>query len=414
MMHCSNPSAVHRVILALTVLLATMQCVSSICGVNPNPPTRDLHTVANHTFTHPGVLLNATMLKNLKVHMDSGKEPWASIFSAAKSQSYASLNYTATPRAVVECGSYDKPSFGCSDERNDAAAAYIHALLWSATGEAAHAEKSIEIMNAWSSVLVKHNNSNAPLQSGWVASVVSRAAEIMKHTYTGWTQASIAQFEHMLASAYLPLIIDGCFGYNGNWELTMAEGVMAISIFTDDSVSFNKALALWRGRVPGYFYLTSDGTTPLAPDNSNEDKDKVVENWHGQKVFAGHDGLCQETCRDLGHTQMGMAAMMNTAETALHQGINLYGEQTARITAAMEFHAKLVAKDATQPGSWLCDNNVQSLGKPGQTWEIAYNHFGNRLGLTNLTHTAAIVNVVRPTGVGLFMVDESFSHAASF
>jgi hypothetical protein len=48
--------------------------------------------------------------------------------------------------------------------------------------------------------------------------------------------------------------------------------------------------------VPGYFYLTSDGETPRAPDNSNESAAKVVENWHGQKVFAGHDGLCQETC----------------------------------------------------------------------------------------------------------------------
>eukprot|EP00041_Stephanoeca_diplocostata_P011048 m.179438 g.179438 ORF g.179438 m.179438 type:complete len:124 (-) comp18392_c0_seq7:144-515(-) len=85
-----------------------------------------------------------------------------------------------------------------------------------------------------------------------------------------------------------------------------------------------------------------------------------------------------------------------------------------RITAAMEFHAKLVSPNATQPGTWLCDNKVQSLGKPSQTWEIAFNHFANRRGLTNLTHTAALIDVVRPTNVALFMVDESLSHAASF
>ena len=138
-----------------------------------------------------------------------------------------------------------------------------------------------------------------------------------------------------------------------------------------------------------------------------------MANWHGQKEFAGHDGLCQETCRDTGHTQMGMAATINAAETALHQGFDLYGEETARITAAMEFHAQLAAPNAAQPGAWLCNNSVKGIGHADPTWEIAFNHFQNRIGLTNLTHTAAIIKVVRPTGVGLHMVDESLSHGDS-
>lgn len=77
-------------------------------------------------------------------------------------------------------GSYDNPDFGCGDERSDAAAAYIHALLYTATGNESHAKKSMEIMDAWSSVMKMHNNTNAPLQSGWVGSVFPRAAEIIK------------------------------------------------------------------------------------------------------------------------------------------------------------------------------------------------------------------------------------------
>ena len=73
----------------------------------------------------------------------------------------------------------------------------------------------------------------------------------------------------------------------------MAEAIMAIGVFTDNTTIFAKALDLWRGRVPGYFYLTSDGPTPIAPDHSSESPEKVVANWHGQKVFSGHDGLCQ-------------------------------------------------------------------------------------------------------------------------
>ena len=105
--------------------------------------------------------------------------------------------------------------------------------------------------------------------------------------------------------------------------------------------------------------------------------------------------------------------MINAAETALHQGFDLYGEQTARITAALEFHAGLAAPNATQPGAWLCGGAVKGLGRRSPTWEIAYNHFRNRRGLANLTRTAKVVADVRPTGVALHMVLESLSHGDS-
>ena len=364
------------------------------------------------SFAHPGVLVGANTLADLKRHADSGREPWASILTTARNTQWLK-NYTASPRATVECGSYDKPSLGCGDERRDAAAAYIHALLFAASGDVdtAHAAKAVEIMDAWSAVLRNHTNSNAPLQAAWAGAVFPRAAEIIRHSkFGGWSAARIERFESMLTSAYLPLVIDGCFGYNGNWELSMAEATMSIAVFTEDKAAMAVALQLWRGRVPGYFYLSSDGPTPLAPDNSPEGKESVVANWHGQRVFRGHDGLCQETCRDMGHTQMGLASAVNAAETALHQGFDLYAEQATRLTAAMEFHAKLALPNASQAGTWLCNNAVKGIGHAGPTWEIAYNHFANRRGLTNLSNTAAVVGVVRPTGVALQMVMESLSH----
>ena len=58
---------------------------------------------------------------------------------------------------------------------------------------------------------------------------------------------------------------------------------------------------------------------------------EIVEFWHGQSNFGGHNGLCQETCRDLGHTQMGIATLGNVAETAHHQGLDLWGENKGRL-----------------------------------------------------------------------------------
>ena len=62
---------------------------------------------------------------------------------------------------------------------------------------------------------------------------------------------------------------------------------------------------------------------------------EMVVFWHGQATFAGHDGLCQETCRDLGHTQMGIATLGNVAETAHHQGWDLWGEIKASQPASL-------------------------------------------------------------------------------
>ncbi len=73
------------------------------------------------------------------------------------------------PRAIVECGSYSNPNLGCTDEREDAIAAYTQALMWYVTRDARHAAKAIQLMDAWSAVIRDHTNSNAPLQTGWAA-----------------------------------------------------------------------------------------------------------------------------------------------------------------------------------------------------------------------------------------------------
>jgi hypothetical protein len=43
-----------------------------------------------------------------------------------------------------------------------------------------------------------------------------------------------------------------------------------------------------------------------------------------------------ETCRDLGHVQLGYATLVNTAETAWQQGVDLYGEEQDRLIAGAQ------------------------------------------------------------------------------
>jgi hypothetical protein len=362
--------------------------------------------VLGSPFKHPGVLVTQPQLELVRERVAAGSEPWKSAFEKMAGSRYASLDYTPKPREIVECGAYSNPDYGCRDERADAAAAYTHALLWQITRKEAHARKAIEILNAWSAVVKSHLGHNAPLQASWTAAIVPRAAEIIRHTYEGWQPADIERFSAMLRTAYLPAIEEGRPHFNGNWELSMIEAMIGCSVFLDDQRLFDKAVAMWRKRTPAYFYLSSDGEMPVPPPGGNKDtRDALIKYWYEQSKFV--DGLGQETCRDFGHLQMGLAAMINTAETARIQGVDLYGEQAERIAAAMEFHAGFLLGQPIP--EWLGGGKLDL--RTIATWEIAYNHYHGRSGMKLPRTEKLILTKVRPSGTDNFMLWETLTHA---
>jgi hypothetical protein len=353
-------------------------------------------------FKHPGVLVSRAQLDFVRANL--GNEPWKSAWGSLRGSSYASLSYTAKPRAVVECGPVSNPDYGCSDERKDAMAAYTHALQWYLTKDARYAQKAIQIMDAWSAVITKHTGSNAPLQTGWAGASFSRAAELIKHTYTGWAQAG--RFAGKLRTVYLPTVIAGAPNRNGNWELIMTDAAIGIAVHLDDRASFDRAVTTWRGRLPAYIYLETDGSLPKAPPNSTYNtKAEIIDYWHGQTTFV--DGLTQETCRDFWHTGWGLAAISHVAETAGHQGVDLYAKAKHRLRLAMDYHARLQL-GGTVP-SWLCGGKVtRDLGKH---FEVGYNALHERLGYDDVPYATRWVEQSRPVGVSHFLGWETLTHA---
>jgi hypothetical protein len=359
---------------------------SAPCIVDPEP-----------VFKHPGVLVTKGMLDVVRAKVGAGQEPWATAAAFKGAESLTSLTYKPTPRAVVECGSYSTPDYGCSDEKRDAEAAYTHALLWYIKQDAKHAEKAIEILDAWSAVIKDHNNSNAPLQAAWTASVFPRAAEIVLHTYKNWPAAD--RFKKVLTNVYLPKVIHGSTS-NGNWELSMIEAILHISVFTENADAWRQGLELWRARVPAYLYLETDGATPQG-QHGQPFSDKY---WYNLGTFK--NGVCQETCRDLGHVQYGLAAMVNAAETAHHQGVDLFGHEAGRMLAGLEFHANY-AMGAAVP-SWLCGGTLASAS-PKPMWEVAYNHFHGRRSQA-MPYTEKLLGSTRPTKADHHMEWETLTH----
>ncbi len=349
-------------------------------------------------FVHPGVLLNRAQLDEIKKRVAAGTEPQKSAFEALKGHKLGALDYTPHPRDTVECGSFSRPDLGCKDEQADSEAAYTQALLWYISGNKTYAENAVKIMNAWSGALTGgHTNANGQVQASWTGDVWPRAAEIVRSSYRRWSDADIAKFQNMLTTQYLPSLIHGTCE-NGNKELTISEAIINIGVFNDNRAAFDFGIKMWRGRTPAAIYLKTDGPKPIEPVGCGP------AIW-GNKGFTPEfvDGLLQETARDSQHANMAFAGMVNAAETAHQQGIDLYSEEGKRIVAAMEFQAQYLPPNNAKPPEHL-EFNLHP------TWEIAYNEFHNRLGIA-LPRMAAVLPGNRPTGVNHHMVWETLTHA---
>ncbi|WP_415938568.1 alginate lyase family protein [Streptomyces sp. 039-1] len=385
-------------------LVMAAAATAGLVGTLLSGPGAHRAEAAPATFVHPGVTVSKGQLDFARTQVLAGAQPWKGAYDQMMGSKYASLTRTPAPRATVECGSYSNPNYGCTDEREDAIAAYTDALAWYVTRDERYAKKAIELMDAWSGVIKDHTNSNAPLQTGWAGSSWPKAAEIIKYTYTG-SWANSGRFATMLRTVYLPEIINGS-NSNGNWELSMMEAAVGISVFLEDKTSYDKAMAKFRTRTAAYVYLSSDGSVPRTVPSQNLDTTaKIVSYWQGQSTFV--TGLTQETCRDFTHTGYGISAISHIAETSRIQGQDLYGTDVGeRLRQALGFQAKYQL-GAAVPSS-LCGGSL-NLGL-GPVTEVGYNALHNRLGIA-MTNTQNLTQQNRPAGSNnLFVAWETLTH----
>lgn len=381
---------------AFLVLFASASLSLAASAINTDSGSGT--AVSSAGFHHPGILVNRAQLEFIKSKVAAGLEPWKSAFEAARASEYGSLTYTPHAWKTCECGPFSRPDLGCKDEQRDSVAAYTQALLWFITGNDTYARNATNILNAWSSTLVGgHINANGPVQAAWCAEEFPRGAEIIRYSWPGWRSEDIGRFKAMLTLQYLPSLTNGSCE-NGNKELSMSAAIINIGVFNDDRATFDVGVRIWRGRAPAYIYLASDGPVPLAPANCE------LAIWSNKGLKTPFvDGLLQESVRDSGHANMGLSSMVNAAETARQQGLDLYAEQAKRIMAALEFQAKSLPPNSNPPPA-----NVTFHMHP--TWEIAYNHFHNCKGF-DLPNIRAVIAKNRPTGVNHQMAWETLTHA---
>ncbi len=367
---------------------------------------------ATEPWNHPGVLVSEVQLDFVKQQVTNHVEPYYSQFLKAQASNYGSKTYKVRGPAangVTQCGSYSSPDKGCSDANYDTNAAYIQALLWYITEDVSYANNAKTIMNTYAQKLegfagfsngypcpgATDTCSNGPLQAAWDATKWPRAAEIIRYGHGGsanWSPTDIAAFSNMLTNVYQPVIYKGS-SFNGNWELSMIEGMMGIAVFNEDLALLNHAQTFWSERVPAYFY-NYDLDNSLYPNTHAPFPvgRATSSDWNGQLIFSpSTTGVTQETCRDLKHTEYGIASAINAAETDYIQTAftaNLYTANGAeeRLINALNFAAGLETKASKDAPTDFCTdaNDKITLGL-GTTYVIGYNHYHNRLNNPNMT-----------------------------
>ncbi|WP_218148207.1 alginate lyase family protein [Lentzea xinjiangensis] len=387
------------VIRSCTVLIALLASLLA-------PVAGSAATAAPATFAHPGVVVSRPQLDFMRAKVLAGAQPWKLAYDRMMASKYADLSRTPRPRAVVECGSYSNPNHGCTDEREDAIAAYTLSLAWYVTRDDRYAAKAIQIMDAWSATIRDHTGSNAPLQTAWSASSWPKAAEIIKHVRGNW--ADSARFGTMLRDVYLPEIQNGRAKTTGNWELSMMEATLGIAVFLEDRAAYDKAVGIFHTRIQAFIYLSTDGALPRTPPGSGIDtRDEIIAFWHNQSTFV--DGLAQETCRDFAHTAYGLSAASHFAETARHQGQDVWGEIRERMRHAWGLHTKY--QNGEPVPSWLCGGSYSR--ELGPTSEVSFTALNTRLGIP-MPSTQRYTESQRPQGTdNLFTAWETLTHAAN-
>lgn len=332
---------------------------------------------ADPGFVHPGLLHGREDLERMKAAVAAGEQPVLAGFEKFRASPASQATYRMR-------GPYPEvarsPNLRFSEYDTDANAAYQCAIMWSLTGDRAFAEKSKEIIRAWSGRLKVISGVDAVLMAGLGPFKMVNAAEIIRHTGAGWDESDIAASERHFREVVYPVIRDFAPFANGNWDTAAIKTMMAIAVYCNDRPMLERALR---------YHVNGHGDGRLTHYIINE------------------AGQCQESGRDQGHAQLGLAHLGDCCEIAWTQGLDLYGYAGNRLLKGFEYTAKYNLGESV-PFVETLDRTGKyhhtSIGEQGRgslraVYEQIYNHYEKRAGVP-APFTRYAAESIRPEGAG--------------
>ena len=237
------------------------------------------------------------------------------------------------------------------------------------------------------------------MQAAWCGEQFPRAAEIIRYTYDGWAAADVERFKKMLATQYVPILLEGSC-QNGNKELSMAAALINIGVFNDDRETFDRGVKMWRGRAPAYIYLSSDGPQPLKAAGCD---DMPIWGNKGKTTPLRRRPAPGERARfrPREHGALVDGQRRRDRAAARHRSLRRAGRPHLRGAGVP---GAVPSAEQRAAGARTSSLNAHP------TWEIAFNHYHNRLGRP-LPKMAAVLPTIRPTGWNHQMAWETLTHA---
>jgi hypothetical protein len=294
-------------------------------------------------FVHPGGLHTQADFDRVKAQLATNEPTVVQAYNKLKTNAYSASNVVTYPvETIVRGGSGEN----YMNAARGAAMAYQNALHWKISGEIAHAERAVTILNSWAKIC-KHvtGDTNQSLASGLYGYQFANAAELMRD-YEGWKQADFKAFQEWMLYIWYPRCIDFLkrrhdtnYGhYWSNWGLCNVLAVMSIGILCDDIFIYNQGLEYYRYDLAGTF--TDNRTPPIDNNGYNEFIGNLVPAVHADsRGPLGYLGQMQESGRDQGHALMALGLAVDVCQVGYNQGDDLFAYMDNRIAAGIEYVA---------------------------------------------------------------------------
>lgn len=317
---------------------------------------------SQRTFVHPGLSHKKSDLDRMRAMVSAKLNPWYDSFINLSKEPGAKYTYVVRGNKSITKVVQDGENYSAITA--DVRASYLNSLMWIITGDERHAKKAVEILNAWQNLTNYQTTSTRSLESGRIGWILIEAAEIIAHTYDGWSQSDIKKFKEMLVyPGYSNTAIPngtytfywnafmGDSGRHGNQDLFGWRLVMAISVFTDNEIMFDRAFRYITNQKSRNDDLNYEPGPPItSPNYISTNQYFDTYNRSGQNTYMddyGYNGVLinyiwengqgQESSRDQDHAILGVGMLASIAEIAWNQGDDIYAMYNSRILTGYEW-----------------------------------------------------------------------------
>ncbi|MBN2164762.1 MAG: alginate lyase family protein [Marinilabiliaceae bacterium] len=300
-------------------------------------------------FNHPGLLHTQEDFERIITQLAANEPAVVAGYNNLKNNEWSQSNVTTWPVEIIKRGIAGDENY--INAARGAHAAYMNALRWKISGDVAHANRAVYILNSWAAVTkALGGNTNVSLASGLYGYEFANAAELMRD-YVGWNRSDFKKFQNWMQTVWYPYVYDflsrrhdtwknGTPGhYWSNWGLCNVLAMISIGILCDDEYIYNQGIAYYKYDKIGTF---KDDSTLTFVDNwgLTEFIGNLVPVVHkDNRSASGYLGQMQESGRDQGHATMGLGLAVDICQIAWNQGDDLYGYMDNRLLAGLEFVA---------------------------------------------------------------------------